>query len=438
MLNYEPDVLVIGGGVIGVCTAYYAAQAGRSVCLVERGKICSGCSWGNAGWIVPSHCIPLAAPGVMGKALKWMWSSDSPFSIRPRLDWNLVRWLIDFAAACNERRVQASIPVLRELTFGSLDLYRELCGMEGMSSGYREAGTLMLFATKHGFVEGRREAELLFQNGIASQPWDRDEVLEREPSVAPGVVGGIYYPQDAQISPASFVESLAEISKRQGATILELTEVSGFRLSRGESVAVQTTQGEFRPGCVVLAAGAESPMVGRSLGMDLPIQAGKGYSFSVPSSIVSPTRPLLLSEAKVAVTPFGEKVRFAGTLELSGIDYSINPRRLNAIRESSSKFFSTKLPAPVQEQWTGLRPCTPDGLPIISRLPTVRNVIVASGHAMLGISLGPITGKLAAQLACHDPTDIDVSPLAISRFSGKKEFLPAHKKSISMSRAFEC
>ncbi len=416
MLTNEPDVLVIGGGVIGVCTAYYAAKAGRRVTLLERGEVCSGCSWGNAGWIVPSHCIPLAAPGALRKALMWMWSSRSPFSIRPRLDWGLIRWLTVFAASCNERKVRASIPVLRDLTFASLDLYRELCRLEGMSGGYHEDGSLMLFATNGGLVEGRRDAEMLGDNGIQSQEWDLDEILQREPSVVPDMAGGIFYPDDAHLSPADFVDCLARNCERQGVEIVTSTTVTGFNLGKGKISVVRTTKGDFRPECVALAAGCESSTLARILGIDCLIQAGKGYSFSVSSSIVCPSRPLLLSEAKVAVTPFGDKVRFAGTLELSGLDYSINEKRLNAIRDSSSEYFVQKLPLIVEEKWSGLRPCTPDGLPLISSVPTAKNLIVASGHAMLGISLGPITGKLVAQLVCHEPPDLDLSSLSIGRF----------------------
>ncbi len=416
MLTNEPDVLVIGGGVIGVCTAYYAAQAGRKVTLVESEDVGSGCSWGNAGWIVPSHCIPLAAPGVLRKALKWMWSSRSPFSIRPRLDWALIQWLVVFAAACNESRARAAIPILRDLTFASRELYRKLCSLEGMDAGYCEDGSLMLFATQGGFTEGQRDAEMLGEFGIPSQEWESEEILHREPSVAPRIARGIFYPDDAHLSPAGFLGSLARTSKKRGVEIIRSTSVTGFKLENGHISAVHTTQGDLRSKSVVLAAGCESSTLSRSVGINLPIQAGKGYSFSIPSSIVCPSRPLLLSEAKVAVTPFGEKVRFAGTLELSGLDYNINETRLNAIRDSSSEYFAQRLPLVVGDKWCGLRPCTPDGLPVVSLMPTIKNLVVASGHAMLGISLGPITGKLAAQLASHEPSDFDLSLLSIKRF----------------------
>ncbi len=362
MLPGNPDVLIIGGGIIGVCTAYYAAKAGRSVTLVERGEICSGCSRGNAGWLVPSHCIPLAAPGALGKGLKWMWQTDSPFFIRPRLDWELIKWLVTFAASCTERKVRTSIPVIRDLTFASLKLFEELGALAGMSFGYRRDGSLMLFATDRGFAEGKRDAQLLKDTGIVSQVLSTEEVLQQEPSIVPTIAGGIYYPEDAHLQPVQFVESVAALARSLGANLHPSTAVTGFDLANGKIHTVHTTQGDSCPGRVVLAAGAESSTLAHMLRIKLPIQAGKGYSFSITSPDFSPSRPLLLSEAKVAITPYGDKVRFAGTLELSGIDKTIDSARLNAIRKSSSQYFSPKLPEILHEQWTGLRPCTPDGL----------------------------------------------------------------------------
>jgi D-amino-acid dehydrogenase len=412
----DPDVLVIGGGVIGLCTAYYAIKAGRSVVLVERGEIGSGCSRGNAGWLVPSHCIPLAAPGVVKKALRWMWSSRSPFSIRPRLDWNLVRWLVAFASACDERKARASIPLLRDLTFASLSEFEELASSVEMSFGLQRKGSLMLYATAKGLSEGERDAAMLSDNGIVSQVWRRDEILHREPAVTSSIAGGVFYPDDHQVVPSDFTESLARTCARLGANVLPGTTVTGFEVSNGTISSVRTTQGDFRPGTVILAAGAESPRLAAQLGIGLPIEAGKGYSFSMPTSTLCLSRPLLLSEAKVAVTPFNDKIRFAGTLELSGIDYGIDLKKLEVIRQNSSSYFSTQLPQVMDEMWSGLRPCTPDGVPVISNAPPIDNLVIASGHAMLGVSLAPITGKLAAQLACRASTDFDLLPVSLSRF----------------------
>ena len=412
----EPEVLVIGGGVIGVCAAYYAAKAGSQVTLLERSTICSGCSRGNAGWLVPSHCIPLASPGALAKGLKWMWSGASPFAIKPRLEWALLKWLLAFAGACKEEKVRESIPVLRDLTFQSLALYRELCGLEGVRCDLRSDGSLMVYATDNGFEAGRRDAGLLREHGITSEVWSSERVVQSEPQINPGIAGGILYPQDAQISPSDFVESLSTAAQSLGATLLASTEVTGFRLEGKTITTVLTTGGEFRPRAVILAAGADSTRLARMLGVQLPIEAGKGYSFSVPSDQFSPSRALLLSEAKVAVTPFRGRTRLGGTLELSGLDYTIDAARVTAIRESANRYLSANLPVGIEEEWTGLRPCTPDGLPIISRISSLRNLVVASGHAMLGVSLGPISGKLATQLALDTQPEFDRDSLSASRF----------------------
>jgi D-amino-acid dehydrogenase len=366
--------------------------------------------------LVPSHCIPLASPGSLTKGLKWMWSQASPFAIRPRLDWALMKWLIAFAGACKEEKVRESIPVLRDLTFRSLALYRDLCSVEGVRCDLRNDGTLTVFATPEGLEEGRRDADLLGEYGITTEIWRPGQVTQSEPQINPQIAGGILYPQDAQISPSDFVESLSAVAQSMGTSILASTQVTGFRQEGKTITTVQTTRGEFRPKIVVLAAGADSTRLAGMLGVQLPIEAGKGYSFSVPSDQFGPSRALLLSEAKVAVSPFRGRTRFGGTLELSGLDYTIDAARVIAIRESSNRYLSASLLVNVEEKWTGLRPCTPDGLPIISRIPSVRNLVVASGHAMLGVSLGPISGSLAAQLAQEKQPEFNLDPLSASRF----------------------
>jgi D-amino-acid dehydrogenase len=255
------------------------------------------------------------------------------------------------------------------LTFASLKLCQELISSEAMSCGYRGDGTLMLFVTAKGLADGRRDAEMLEESRIPSQEWRRNEVLHREPSIVPGIAGGIFYPDDAQISPAVFVESLAKISQRLDATIVTSTTFTGFSVANGTIQAVKTSQGDFRPRTAILATGVESSTLAHKLGIRLRIQAGKGYSFSIPSSTFSPSRPLLLSNAKVAITPSGDKIRFGDTLELSGIETTIDAARLRAIRESSSRCLTPKLPMVLDEQWSGLRPRTPDGLPVISVVP---------------------------------------------------------------------
>ncbi len=415
-MNRQTEVLVIGGGVIGVCAAYYLAQQGKEVTLVEKGEICSGCSYGNAGLIVPSHSIPLAAPGVWWKGLQWMFDAESPFYIKPRLSFELLSWLWKFRAACNEHTMRKAMPLLRDLGRASLKLYEELATLEGFEFGYQQNGVMMLFCTEKGYQEGIEEAYLLQEVGIESTVLKGKEVQEREPSVSSNTVGGVYFPADAQIIPADFVRGLAHILEKMGVNICTVTEVLGWERVGRRISTVQTTRGDFQPQQVVLAAGSWSPALAKSLQMSLPIQPAKGYSVTVKRPALCPTIPFLLGEAKVGVTPMGDTLRFAGTLELAGLDFSINQRRVEAIYRAARKYFSGMDHLELIEIWRGLRPCTPDGLPILGRFSAYENLVVATGHAMIGISLGPITGKLVAQLICQETPAFDLQLLSGERF----------------------
>lgn len=410
------EVLVIGGGAVGVSAAYYLARTGRAVALLERGNICSGCSYGNAGLIVPSHSIPLAAPGVLWKGLKWMLDPESPFYIRPRLDPALIAWLWKFRGACTAAHMRHAMPILRDLSHASLGLFRDLAAIDGLDFGFCQHGLLAVFRTEHGRHEGVEEAHVLDGAGIPCKILDRDAARELEPTLSPEVVGAVFFPDDAHLTPDRFVTGLARVAERLGVRLRPSTEVLGFR-TRGRRIeAVDTTRGEFQAAEVVLAAGSWSPELGRLLGLTLPIQPAKGYSLTYARPGRSPTLPLLLGEVKVGVTPMGETLRFAGTLELAGLDFSIDRRRVEAIRRGAARYLSGTQNLQPIEIWRGLRPCTPDGLPIIGRSARVENLILATGHAMLGVSLAPISGKLVAQLVSGETPIVDLRPLAPDRF----------------------
>ncbi|RMF90640.1 MAG: FAD-dependent oxidoreductase [Nitrospinota bacterium] len=413
----QADVLIIGGGVIGVCAAYYLVERGRSVTLVEKGEICSGSSYGNAGLIVPSHSVPLAAPGVIKKGLRWMFNPESPFYIKFRLDPALWRWLWRFRAACNTTHMHRAMPVIRDLSLSSIALYEELAALEGLEFGYQRRGSLYLFRTQAGYAEGKEEAHLLEQIGVTVKILEGSALRELEPEIESTAIGGIYFPDDAHLNPASFVRGLATFVAQKGGTLWEQTEVLGFETHDRRIVRVQTTRGDFSPQQVVLAGGSWSPLLARDLHFSLPIQPAKGYSITVKRPTPCPGIPLMLSEAKVAVTPLGEMLRFAGTLELAGLDLSINRRRVSAILRAIPQYLPQWKEFEILEIWRGLRPCTPDGLPCIGPAPTCENLIVAAGHAMIGISLGPITGKLVAQLLTGETPDFDLAPLRVERFA---------------------
>ena len=406
--------MIIGGGVIGVCSAYYLAQKGLKVLLIEKDEIASGCSYGNGGLIVPSHAIPLASPGTLGNGLRWLMDSESPFYIKPRLDMALFNWLIRFALASRHEPMMRALPAMRDLLLASRTLYDELSQIA--SFGFEGNGSLQVFLTESGLKEGVEEARLLEKFDIPIQVTNASDVCNLEPALLPGVVGGVYYPRDAHIDPFRFVTGLAEKARALGAEILTGTEVLAFETKNGRIVRIKTTRGDIHPQKVVLAAGSWSPGIARTLKLNIPIQAAKGYSITFEKPALSPKISLLFGEAGVVVNPLGDVLRVAGTLELAGMDFSINMRRVAAIRKGAEQYLPGLDQARVIEIWRGLRPCTPDGLPIISRSDSFGNLFIAAGHAMLGMSLGPVTGKLVSQLVNEEMTDFNLAPFRLNRF----------------------
>ena len=411
------EILIIGGGVIGVCSAYYLSERGAQVTLLEQGEIAAGSSYGNAGWFVPSHSVPLAAPGALADGLKWMLDPQSPFYVRPRFDLDLFEWILRFGLASRDGPMCRAIPVLRDLSLASGVLYGQLSALDGLAFDYEHKGMLTVFKTAHGLEHGETEARLLNEFGLRANVMDAEQVHQLEPALRPDVVGGVHFPDDAHFNPAKFVLGLAKLLEARGVHIERNTEVTGFETANKKVAAVKTRRGDFRAGQVILAAGAWSPAVARDLRLKIPVQAAKGYSLTVPRPATGPAMPLMLGEARVAVTPMGGLLRFAGTLELAGLDLSINQRRVDAIARAAEAYLQIERVAPSEEPWRGLRPCAPDGLPMLGRTRAYENLIVATGHAMLGMSLGPITGKLVAQVAFGEKPEMDLHPLRAERFS---------------------
>jgi D-amino-acid dehydrogenase len=411
----ERSALVIGGGVIGVSSAYYLARDGWEVTLLEKGEICAGSSYGNAGLIVPTHLVPLAAPGVWWQGVKWMLNSESPFYIKPRASLELARWLWRFRAACTPGRVRRAMPLLRRLSVESLELYREFAEKD-LDFGFRQAGSLTVFATPEGLAHGREEARLLREGGASVEILDGTQARSLEPALQSGVVGALHGREDALLVPDRFVKGLAKLAESGGVRVLTGTEVIGFRTSGGRITGVETTRGKFSADTVVLAAGAWSPGVARTLGLRVPIQPAKGYSLTYRRPARAPSIPLLPAEGRFSVTPMGEFLRFGGTLELAGMDLSINRRRVEALRRKALQCIEGGEDLELLEIWRGLRPCTPDGLPLVGCPRGFENLVMAAGHAMVGMSLGPSTGKLVARLAGGSTPPADVHLLDPDRF----------------------
>ena len=415
-MNREPEVLIVGAGVMGVSAAYALALRERRATVIDAGRIGAGCSYGNAGLIVPSHSVPLATPGVIGQGLKWMLNPESPFFIKFRLERTLWSWLIRFGAASRESRVRRAVPVLRDLLQASRALYDEWTSLDGMDCAYEQKGVLYVYRNEHGLDEGRKEARLLEEFGISSNILDEAQVRELVPQLRPGLAGAVQYPDDAHLEPHSFVTGLAQQAQAAGATFYEHTEALGFETEGGRITAVRTTRGDWRPRQVVLATGSWSPGVARELGMNLPIQPAKGYSLTFERPADCPPIPLILAEARIGVTPMGPHLRLAGTLELAGMDFAINRRRVEAIRRAASEHVQGLEDLSLVEIWRGMRPATPDGLPILGRSSKWENLLLAAGHAMIGLSLGPISGEIVARLACGESPMFDLELLRQERF----------------------
>ena len=425
MIGTRADVLVIGGGAIGVCTAHFLTERGRSVTLIDRGDLRQGdvdaSSYGNAGMVVPSHSVPLAEPGVIGQGLRYLLDPKSPFYIKPRLEPALWRWLWHFRRACRPERVARAAPLLRQMHLEGGRLYAEfdrLLAGHGGGFSFGQRGRLLLCRTGVGLERAAAEGEAMRALGLDVEVVDADGLKRIEPRVELQCAGGLYYPQDAHLDPARFVAALARDLDRRGVSIHAGCELQTLAMRAGRVTAVETSRGRFVAEEVVVASGAWTAQVGAMLGLRWPIQPAKGYSVTVAAPDQFPRVPLMLTEAKVAVTPMGDSLRFAGTFELAGMDLTINERRVQALRRSVADYAPAYEPERLEtrEVWRGLRPCTPDGLPLMGRPPGWQNLTVAAGHASIGISLAPASGRIAACMVDREAPDADVELLRADRF----------------------
>ena len=411
-------VLVVGAGVVGLSTAYYAARAGHRVTVFDRaGAGERGCSFGNAGLVVPSHFVPLAAPGMVARGLRYMADRESPFYVRPRLSAELLGWGFRFWRASNAAHVARSAPLLRDLHVASLACFEDWAAAWGDDFGLTRHGLLMLCHTRGGLEEEIHAAEQAHRLGLAAEVLDRAALEALEPGLTMDVAGGVRYPGDCHLDPGRLMAALAHQVQELGVSLQRETEVLGWRRNGERVSAVCTPQGEQTADEFVLCGGAWSSQLARGLGLKVPLQAGKGYSLTLPQPSRLPRHGAILSEARVAVTPMGSALRFGGTLELAGLDRSIDPVRVNGIVRSVLRYY----PAfPAEElrvpAWCGLRPCSPDGLPYLGRFRRYANLSAATGHAMMGVSLGPISGKLMAEILSDGPPSLDITPLRPDRY----------------------
>jgi D-amino-acid dehydrogenase len=404
--------------VVGLSTALECARRGHSVVVLERnGERRDGCSYGNTGMVVPSHYLPLAAPGQVALALKWMWNPASPFYVKPRLSTELACWGLEFWRAATPERARRAAPLLVRLQLESASLYKALAA-EADDFTFKNSGVLILCRDPHAFEEEARAAIELRALGLTAEVLDRKATAAREPAIQMDVAGSVYVAQDCNLDPSRLMDSLQRRCAAAGVELRWQSEVTSWRRDAQRINAVRLGGEALSADEFIVCAGVWTSQIGRELGLRLPMQAGKGYSLTLSKPARSPKSCALLTEARVAVSPMNGKLRFGGTMELAGIDESINPIRVRGIIDAVKRYYPefTDQDFAGIEPWRGLRPCTPDGLPYVGRTAKAQNLVVAAGHAMQGISLAQITAKLAADALEGAPAARDLALLSPDRF----------------------
>lgn len=410
-------VVIVGGGVIGLCSAYYALKRGLHVTVIEREEAGGdNCSMGNAGMIVPSHFTPLAAPGMISKGLRWMFNPESPFYVRPRLSLDLMRWGWLFFRHSTESHVAASRELLRDLNLESRRLFAELAEEEDF--GWVPRGLLMLCKTQKGLDEEAHVAKEAHEIGLAAEVLDAAATSAKDPTITMDVAGSVYFPQDCHLSPGRFMASIRRRVINAGGVIESGVKIDAIEVRDGKVVSVTGNGRRFEGDQFVIAGGSWSTELLKKVGLNLPLQAGKGYSLTLPSPPELPQLCSIFAEAKVAITPMDGTLRFGGTMEVGGLDLSINPARVRGIIKSVNTYFPKFSERDFEgvNPWAGLRPVSPDGVPYLGKIAGLKNLVAASGHAMMGLSLGPVSGRLVADLLTGDQPFRPIEALSPGRF----------------------
>ena len=409
---------IIGGGIIGLSSAYYLYKSGHKVTIIDQGDLKDGCSFGNAGMIVPSHFIPLASPGMISKGIRWMFSSTSPFYVRPRLSGDLIKWGYQFYKHSTKEHVERAIPALKEISLLSKAMYQQLAKELPFDFGYKERGLMMLYQNAETEKEEAETAHLANKIGIEAHVLSPTEVQKLEPDVKVNVRGGVYFPGDAHVTPQLLVAQLISYLKEKGVEFKTNTQVTDFVVEGNSIKAVKVDEGEISFDEVIIATGSWSGLLSAKLNLSIPMQAGKGYSFTLQDVTKNVCIPSIFLEARVAITPMGNTLRFGGTMEISGVDHTINMNRVKGIVDSIPKYYpEMKVAMPeMKNVWHGLRPCSPDGLPYIGRSKRLKNLVFATGHSMMGLSLGPGTGKLVSEIINLEKTSIEIGAFDPERF----------------------
>ena len=413
--------IVIGGGIIGLCSAYYLQKSGWDVTVIDKDDMLDNCSYGNLGMIVPSHFVPLAAPGMISQGIKWMFNNKSPFYVKPTLNLDLISWGLKFMKSATEKHVEHSAKYLLDLNLYSKKLYEELATQPGFDFGLEKKGIMMYYKTEKVGEEEIHLGEKAKQMGLNVAALTKAELQQLEPGIDMNVLGAVHYRCDAHLYPNQLIAQLLASLKNSGVKFKTDSPVERIIKEGRKIKRIIISNDELEADVVVMAAGSWLPSLTKMAGVTISLMPGKGYSFTVHQPEKKLNIPAILCEARVAITPMNGGMRYGGTMEIAPVNNKVNMNRVKGIVESVGKYFSNmdvKMPGE-KDVWYGFRPCTPDGLPYIGYAEKVDNLLIAGGHAMSGLSLGPATGKIISELANKQKTTVDIKAFDPGRFSSK-------------------
>jgi D-amino-acid dehydrogenase len=414
-------VTIIGGGIIGLSSAYYLNKAGHRVTVIDKGDFSDNCSYGNCGYICPSHFIPLATPGIVKQGFKWMLNSTSPFYVQPRLDWNLINWGLKFIRSATKDNVAAAAEPLRDIAIISKKEYESWLSLPDFDFAYEHKGLLEIFQTEKGAEHAKHTVEKAVELGLSdTKLLSKDELQQMEPHTKVNGIGAILFNCDAHCYPNKLMQGLNRYLKSQGVMFVANEEVVKFEKGDKHISKVITKSNAYEQDHIVMATGSWGRETARMLNIKVPLMPGRGYSVTLENSPHKVNYPAILLEGRAAITPMdGNKIRFGGTMEITSHKTPPRMNRVQGVLNAVKRFYPEfDVPLPPKEKiWYGYRPCSADGLPYIGRVKKYDNLTIATGHSMLGLSLGAGTGKLVSEIVNNQPVSMDIKPFAVERFS---------------------
>jgi D-amino-acid dehydrogenase len=411
--------VVIGGGIIGLSSAYYLNQAGWEVTVIDKGDFLNNCSYGNAGYVCPSHFIPMATPGIVQQGLKWMLNSKSPFYVQPRLSASLIDWGLKFMRSATPGKVEAAAVPLRDIAIVSQHEYEQWAKIPSFNFSYQHKGLLEIFQTEKVAAHAAHTVEKGRELGLDVDLLSFEALQQLEPQTRINGIGAIFFKCDAHLYPNKLMSGLITLLKQRGVQFAANEEVIGFEKEQHYMKKVMTRKNAYAADAVVIATGSWSRELAAKLDIKIPLVAGRGYSLTLENSPYTINHPAILVEGRTAVTPMdGNKIRFGGTMEITSTRTPPRMNRVQGILDAVKRFFPAfdiAMP-PAEKIWYGYRPCSADGLPYIGRARKWSNVVVATGHAMLGLSLGAGTGKIVGEILNEQPLSMNIEPFMVERF----------------------